>query len=63
MARDGSSGGIIRLAIIDKNGFTRFVVPGNQLPAFSTRPPFVRGPLVSMAMVAVYLPLRADNYL
>ena len=35
MARDGSSGGIIRLAIIDKAGFTRYVVPGNQLPAFS----------------------------
>ena len=34
MARDGSSGGIIRTAIIDENGVERFMLPGNQLPTF-----------------------------
>lgn len=32
MARDGSSGGVIRLAIIDKNGVERVYVPGDKLP-------------------------------
>lgn len=32
MARDGSSGGTIRLAIIDKEGVQRIFVPGNELP-------------------------------
>jgi len=31
MSRDGSSGGVIRLAIIDKDGVERIFVPGNQL--------------------------------
>lgn len=34
MARDGSSGGVIRLVIIDKNGSTREFHPGNKLPEF-----------------------------
>eukprot|EP00184_Porphyridium_aerugineum_P008407 CAMPEP_0184691488 /NCGR_PEP_ID=MMETSP0313-20130426/332_1 /TAXON_ID=2792 /ORGANISM="Porphyridium aerugineum, Strain SAG 1380-2" /LENGTH=225 /DNA_ID=CAMNT_0027149221 /DNA_START=63 /DNA_END=740 /DNA_ORIENTATION=- len=34
MARDGSSGGVIRLVIIDKDGVTREYVPGNKLPMF-----------------------------
>ncbi|KAJ3159750.1 Proteasome subunit beta type-1 [Geranomyces michiganensis] len=34
MSRDGSSGGVIRLAIIDKTGVERIFVPGNQLPRF-----------------------------
>eukprot|EP00026_Physarum_polycephalum_P014775 Phypoly_transcript_15328.p1 GENE.Phypoly_transcript_15328~~Phypoly_transcript_15328.p1 ORF type:complete len:221 (+),score=39.21 Phypoly_transcript_15328:85-747(+) len=34
MARDGSSGGVIRLVIIDKNGVERKMVPGNKLPRF-----------------------------
>lgn len=34
MARDGSSGGVIRLVIIDKDGVERKMVPGNQLPKF-----------------------------
>jgi 20S proteasome subunit beta 1 len=34
MARDGSSGGIIRTAIIDENGVERFMLPGNELPRF-----------------------------
>eukprot|EP00461_Guttulinopsis_vulgaris_P002247 UN02248 len=32
MARDGSSGGVIRLTIIDKNGFERQFIPGDELP-------------------------------
>jgi 20S proteasome subunit beta 1 len=32
MARDGSSGGVIRLAIIDKAGVEREMVPGDKLP-------------------------------
>ncbi|ORX44452.1 proteasome subunit beta type-6 [Hesseltinella vesiculosa] len=32
MARDGSSGGVIRLAVITKEGVDRLFVPGNELP-------------------------------
>mmetsp|Transcript_6057 Transcript_6057/g.9460 ORF Transcript_6057/g.9460 Transcript_6057/m.9460 type:complete len:218 (+) Transcript_6057:233-886(+) len=32
MARDGSSGGVIRTCVIDRNGCERGFVPGNQLP-------------------------------
>lgn len=32
MARDGSSGGIIRLAIIDESGVERKFIPGDKLP-------------------------------
>lgn len=32
MARDGSSGGVIRMAIIDENGVERKFIPGNKLP-------------------------------
>ncbi len=32
MARDGSSGGVIRLVIIDKDGAERFFIPGDKLP-------------------------------
>ena len=32
MARDGSSGGVIRTVTIDKDGVTRNFIPGNQLP-------------------------------
>ncbi|CAN8061917.1 unnamed protein product [Agarophyton chilense] len=34
MSRDGSSGGVIRLVIIDKQGATREFHPGNKLPEF-----------------------------
>jgi 20S proteasome subunit beta 1 len=34
MARDGSSGGVIRLAIVDKQGVTREVISGTKLPKF-----------------------------
>ena len=34
MSRDGSSGGIIRLAAIDESGIERRVIVGNDLPAF-----------------------------
>eukprot|EP00128_Syssomonas_multiformis_P011064 Colp12_sorted_trinity150504_noHs@17573 len=34
MSRDGSSGGIIRLGIITKDGVTRKTILGNQLPRF-----------------------------
>ncbi|TPX31900.1 hypothetical protein SeMB42_g07680 [Synchytrium endobioticum] len=34
MSRDGSSGGVIRLAIITKEGVERVFVPGNKLPTF-----------------------------
>eukprot|EP01132_Coremiostelium_polycephalum_P009689 gene9689-11896_t len=34
MFRDGSSGGVIRLCIIDKNGVERRMIPGNSLPKF-----------------------------
>ncbi len=32
MARDGSSGGIIRIVVINKEGVSREFVPGNMLP-------------------------------
>ncbi|KAI9310165.1 proteasome subunit beta type-6 [Dichotomocladium elegans] len=32
MSRDGSSGGVIRLAVINKDGVERLFVPGDQLP-------------------------------
>lgn len=34
MSRDGSSGGVIRLVIIDKNGVERKFIAGKQLPTF-----------------------------
>lgn len=34
MSRDGSSGGIIRLAAIDEEGIERRVILGNELPTF-----------------------------
>ncbi|KAI7860535.1 proteasome subunit beta type-6 [Circinella umbellata] len=34
MSRDGSSGGVIRLAVITKDGVERMFVPGDQLPVF-----------------------------
>lgn len=32
MARDGSSGGVVRLAAIDKDGVARHYIPGDRLP-------------------------------
>lgn len=32
MARDGSSGGTIRMAVITKEGVERIFIPGDQLP-------------------------------
>lgn len=34
MSRDGSSGGVIRLCVITKEGVERLFVPGDQLPKF-----------------------------
>lgn len=34
MARDGSSGGVIRLLTIDSEGIHRKMIPGDQLPRF-----------------------------
>ncbi len=34
ISRDGSSGGCIRLAVIDKKGVERIFVPGNEIPTF-----------------------------
>jgi len=34
MSRDGSSGGVVRLAAITKNGVERFVLTGGQVPSF-----------------------------
>jgi len=34
MARDGSSGGVVRLVIIDSKGVERKMIPGNRLPKF-----------------------------
>ena len=34
MARDGSSGGVIRTAVITKDGVERDMVPGDKLPSF-----------------------------
>lgn len=32
MSRDGSSGGVIRMAVITEKGVERLFVPGDQLP-------------------------------
>jgi len=34
MSRDGSSGGVIRTAIITKDGVERHMLPGDKLPQF-----------------------------
>ena len=34
LSRDGSSGGVVRLGIIDKDGIERRLVKGNELPRF-----------------------------
>lgn len=34
MARDGSSGGLIRLAAIEEQGVERFVISGDEIPRF-----------------------------
>ncbi|KZV69845.1 proteasome-domain-containing protein [Peniophora sp. CONT] len=34
MSRDGSSGGVIRMAVITEGGVERLFVPGNELPKF-----------------------------
>jgi 20S proteasome subunit beta 1 len=34
MSRDGSSGGVIRMAVIEKSGVERLFVPGDKLPRF-----------------------------
>jgi len=34
MSRDGSSGGVIRMAVITEDGVERLFVPGNDLPTF-----------------------------
>jgi len=34
MSRDGSSGGVIRMCVITKDGVERLFVPGNELPRF-----------------------------
>lgn len=34
MARDGSSGGVIRLGIITKDGIERRIVRGSKIPRF-----------------------------
>ncbi|KAF7301402.1 Proteasome subunit beta [Mycena indigotica] len=36
MARDGSSGGVIRMCVITEDGVERLFVPGNELPKFWT---------------------------
>lgn len=35
MARDGSSGGVIRTVVITETGVEREMVPGNKLPRFT----------------------------
>ena len=32
MSRDSSSGGVVRTVVIDENGVTREMLPGDQLP-------------------------------
>ena len=34
MARDGSSGGVIRIASIEEGGVERFLFTGDQIPRF-----------------------------
>lgn len=34
MSRDGSSGGVIRTAVITKDGVERQMIPGDKLPRF-----------------------------
>jgi len=34
MSRDGSSGGVIRMAVITEEGVERLFIPGNELPRF-----------------------------
>jgi 20S proteasome subunit beta 1 len=34
MSRDGSSGGVIRMAVIQASGVERLFVPGDKLPRF-----------------------------
>ncbi len=34
MSRDGSSGGVVRIAVITKDGVERIFTPGDKLPTF-----------------------------
>lgn len=34
MSRDGSSGGVIRMAVITESGVERILIPGDKLPTF-----------------------------
>lgn len=62
MARDGSSGGVIRMVIIDKDGVTREFIPGDKLPfmlgeatsamAAATLPGFAAGAAAAPAVAA-----------
>ncbi len=36
VARDGSSGGVLRLAVIDENGVERMLFTGSEIPTFYT---------------------------
>lgn len=54
MARDGSSGGVIRLATIDETGVERHYIPGNRLPYMPERSvtgepqPISKGPFTTL---------------
>lgn len=41
MSRDGSSGGVIRTVVLDKNGVERTMVPGDSLPRWFEGHPMV----------------------
>lgn len=41
MSRDGSSGGVIRTVVLDKDGCDRTMVPGDALPRWFEGQPMV----------------------
>lgn len=45
MARDGSSGGVIRMCVITEDGVERLFVPGDKLPKFWEGREVLSGPV------------------
>jgi 20S proteasome subunit beta 1 len=52
MSRDGSSGGVIRMAVITEDGVERLFVPGDKLPTFWQGREVLGQPIKSVDTVA-----------
>ena len=53
MSRDGSSGGTIRMAIIQESGVERIFVPGDKLPSEYSSPPPRSGRVLTHVLLSL----------